>query len=540
MLPRGLLRPAVLALSAGLLSLGCRPDGGPMDEGTGSETGTGSDSDTGEVPDPGFLNPALGAFNVASTQHVPKDIVVQKITLGNTQLLIDGQTAGTLGLGSALGELTGDRLRIFLHGALAVGTHTLQLASHTPDGPRFSAELTMNVTAPDTPLPQVWAELDPEPRDGGAALLLSGAGPDTLLGVLAGGIDPTLRLYRVQEGTWPEMPILETSLQGHVPETMALGPGVAAAALPPTPGSDIAVVRVAYRRGVPGDAVVTRDITLAPEPNIGPLQTAVDLSAGLFRDAEFAALGRPFLLGDVLFAEFLAADDAETAHPGDRGIAYVRRSSDRSNWSIPERVPTAKPLDLDALGPALSLPHLNLGAGISVRLGQRLTGLLTLSDAGAALISAPGEDVDLLPGAPAILSTISSSLGARTVAAVTPDRGVGIAFLGTSGKPKNTVVNVPADKLPDARLTAQPGAGVVLGYSAFLLPYGDAAPVHLVLGDGMRTYVIPLDGPEPLSCRSVVLMPSLDGNRDEPIVPLACLQGDSLRIGALKASLTDP
>ncbi|MCY1013154.1 hypothetical protein OV079_48025 [Nannocystis pusilla] len=512
-----------------------------MGAGTGSDTDAGSDTDSSEVPDPAFLNPALGDFLVASTQHVPKDIVVQKITLGNTQLLIDGQTAGTLGPGSALGELTDDRLRLFLHGALALGTHTLQLASLTPDGPRFSAALTMNVGAPDDPLPQVWTELDPEPRDVGDALLASGAAPDILLGVVSGGLDPTLRLYRADEGAWADTPVLETTLKGYVPEVMSLGPGIAAIVLPPAPGSDGAVVRVAYRRGMPGDAIVTRDLTISPEPNIGPLQTAVDLSADLFRDAEFAALGRPFLLGDVLLTEFLAADDAETAHPGDRAIAHVRRSSDRSSWAAPERVSTAKPLDLDALGPALSLPQLSLGASISVRLGQRVTGLLTLSDAGAALISEPGEEIDLSPGAPAVLTTITSNLGARTVAAVTPDRGIGLAFLGTSGKPKNTAVTVPADKLPDARITAQPAAGVLLGYSAFLLPYGDAAPVRLVLGDGMRTYVLPLVDPEPLSCRAVVLMPSLGGNLDAPAVPLACLQDSgSLRVGVLKASLADP
>ncbi|MDC0717024.1 hypothetical protein [Nannocystis bainbridge] len=525
----------MLTLSAGLLALGCRADGAPIDDDTGSDTGTGSDTEASDVPSPGFLNPALGDFIVSSTQYVPKDIVVQKITVGNTQLIIDGQTAGTLGPGSALGELTGDRLRIFLHGALALGTHTLQMASHTPEGPLFSAELTMNVTAPEIQLPRVWTELEPDPRDVGDALLVSGAGSDSLLGVLARGPVPTLRLYRADADTWAETPLLETTLKGHVPEAMAFAPGIAALALPPTPGSDISVVRIAYRRGMPGDAIVTHDFTIAPEAGIGPLQTAVDLSADIFGHAEFTMLGRPFLLGDVLFAEFIAADDAEIPHPGDRGIAYVRRSSDRSNWSPPERVPTAKPLDLDALGPALSLPHLSLGAGISVRLGQRLTGILSLSDAGAALVSEPGEDIDLLPGVPAVLSTISSNLGARTVAAVTPDRGVGIAFLGTTGKPDNTAVTVPREKLPDARITAQPAAGVLLGYSVFLLPYGDAAPVHLVFGDGMRTYVFPLVDPEPLSCRAVALMPSLGGNLDAPGIPLACLQGESLRVGVLKA-----
>ncbi|MDC0671091.1 hypothetical protein [Nannocystis radixulma] len=540
MLLRGPSRPALLALVAGLSVLACRPPAAGPGDGTDSDTGNDTESGTGEVPDPAFLNPALGEFTVVSTQYVPKDIVVQQITLGNTQLIIDGQTAGTLGPGSALGELTGDRLRIFLHGALALGTHTLQLASHAPEGPLFSAELTMVVTAPITTPPRLTAELEPDPRDVGHALFVSGTSQDSLLGVLAAGPDPALRIYRAGDGTWADAPVVETTLEGHVPETMALGPAIAAVALPPVPGSDLAVVRVAYRRGIPGDAIVTRDLTIAPEPNVGPLQTAVDLSAELFRDAEFAALGRPFLLGDALFGEFLAADDAEIPHPGDRGVVYVRRSSDRTTWSIPERVPTAGPLDLDALGPALSVPQLSLGAGISVRLGQRLAGLLTLSDAGAALISVPGDDISLLPGVPTALSTITSNLGARTVAAVTRERGIGIAFLGTSGAPKSSALVVPAAKLPDFPVTAMPAASVVLGYSAFLVPYGDAAPVHVLLGDGLDTYVVPLADPEPLFCRTVVLLPSLAGNLDAPAIPLACLQDGALRVGLLKAELPAP
>lgn len=540
MIRRGPSRPATLAFSAGLLVSACQAPGVSVDDGTDGDEDSGTAGDTLDVPDPGFLNPALGDFMVVSTQYVPKDIVVQKITLGNTQLIVDGQTAGTLGPGSSLGELTGDRLRIFLHGALAVGAHTLQLASQGADGPRFSAELRMIVNIPNTALPLLRAELDPEPRGVGTALLVSGTGSDALLGVLSAGPDPSLRLYRAGDDAWADAPLVETTLPGHVPEAMSLGPGVAAVALPPAPGSDVTAVRIAYRRAMPGDAIVTRDLVLAPEPDIGPLQTAVDLSADIFRDAEFTALGRPFLLGDTLLAEFLAADDAETPHPGDRGVAHVRRSSDRSQWSVPERVPTPGPLDLDALGPALALPQLSLETGLSVRLGQRVAGLLTLSDAGAALVSVPDDGVDLLPGASGVLATITSNLGSRTVAVVTRERGVGVAFLGTSGKPKSIAVPVATDKLPHVPVTAPPASGVLLGYSAFLVPYGDAAPVHVVLGDGVRTYPIPLVDPEPLLCRAVVLLPSLAGNADAPAIPLACLQGDTLRVGTLQAAVAMP
>jgi hypothetical protein len=532
-------RVARLVLAIGFAALACRPPGGDGEDTGDGEADTGTTGDLDSVPAPAFLNPALGDFTIVSTQYVPKDIVVQRITLGNTQLLIDGQAAGTLGPGSSLGELTGDRLRIFLHGALTLGTHTLQLASHAADGPRFSTELTMNVTAPTTRPPQVRAEIEPEPRDVGDALILSGSGSDALLGVLTAGPTPELRLYRVVDGAWPAAPLAETALPGYTPKAMSFTPGVTARALPPTPGNEAYALRLAYSRGVPGDAILTRDLTVDSEPSFGPLQTAVDLSADLFRDAEFAALGRPFLLGDALLAEFLAADDAETAHPGDRGLVHVRRTSDRTAWSVPERVPTPDPIDLDAIGPALSLPQLTLGGALSVRMGQRLAGLLTLSDAGAALISVPDDNFDLLPGAPALLTTITSNLGARTVAAIGPDRKLAVAFLGTGGRPRNSGQVLGADDLPAASVTAPPAAGVVLGYSAFLVPYGDAAPVHVVLGDGSSVFVAELVDPEPLHCRAVALLPSLAGNTDEPALPLACLQADGLRVGHLTTERPD-
>lgn len=537
---RGPLRSAWLGVLLGL-ALACRPSGGDDGTGTGGEESGATASDTGEIPDPAFLNPALGEFVVESTQHVPKDIVVQAIALGNTELFVDDRSAGTLAAGSTLGELTGARLRIFLHGALTLGTHTLQLVSSAPDGPRFSARLTMIVGGPAAGPPALRVDFAAEPLDVGDALITGGAGPDALLGVLTAGPDPTLRLRLGEAGGWTAEPVVEATLVGHVPQSMAFGPAVFARAVAPRPGSDVASVRIAYRRGLPGDAILTRDLTFAPEPAGGPLETAVDVSAPLFADAEFAALGRPFLLDDTVIAEFLAADDSETPHPGDRGLALVRRRPDGAGWAAPVRVSTPEQIDLDAVGPALELPLLRRSSALSVRIGQRLAGLLTLSDAGAALLSVPVDELALSPGDPCVLTTIVTSLGGRTVAAGTRDHGFGLAFLGTSGRPKSAAAVVAADELPDAPVTAPPAAGVVLGFSTFLLPFDDAAPVHVVFGDGSRTYVAPLASPEPIHCRAVALLPGLGGNDDAaPALPFACLTGGVLRVGVLAVEVAAP
>lgn len=524
--PRSIAAAVLLGLA------GCSTDDPPPADDTGDATAAG---DTETIPDPAFLNPAIGEFTVESSEHVPRDLVVRTVLPGNTQLLLDGQTVGTLAPGSTFGELTTDRLRIFLRGALALGAHTLQLVSTGPGGPKFSAKLTMRVEPPQRLLPGLRAELTGT-LGPGDALLEAGAGEAALLAVVFNAPTPILRLHPLDPldppagSSWSTTPLAEVPLAGHVPGAMAFAPAVSAQRLPGDAG-----LRIAWRRSLPGPAIVTRDLALAPAPALGPEETALDPAAPLFDDAEYVALGRPFLVGDALVAEFTAADDAEIPHPGDRGLAHVRRSRAGAGWAAAQRVPPPGPVDLDATGRALVLTDLAAGA-LSVRVGQRLPGLLTFSDAGAALVSLAPDELELGPGDPCVLTTLATSLGGRTVATVSPDR-LGLTFLATTGTPASKADVPPADKLPEAPITAPAAAGVVLGYSTFLIPYGDAAPVHALLGDGLRANVVPLTDPAPLFCDAVALLASLGGNDDAaPALPFACLGGGEVRLGVLTAA----
>lgn len=505
------------------LALGCRPDdgGGTGGDTDSDDTTTGS---TGEIPDPTFLNPAVGEFVVLSTQHVPRELVVGNITPGNTKLLVDGQSVGTLGPGSALGELTDERLTLFLHGALTSGTHTLRLTSDASDGPRYSSELTMIVEAPEDKPPRLRADLAADALAAGDGLVTAGSGPGSVLGVYTAGPEPTLRLHLAGLDGWLPLPLVEVGLEGHVLDNMSLGPSIGLH-LAPSEGDVVAALTVAYRRGLPGDAVVTRDVTVAPELAVRPPQIAIDRDDPLFATAEYAALGRPFLLGRAVIAEFTAAADSELPHPGDRGLALVRRRTDGS-WAPPVRVATSAPLDLDGVGPVLDLAAPAQVTGLSVRVARRLAGVLTLTDAGAAQISFALDDITLPAADPCVLTTIASSFGSRTVAVAARD-GLRLAFLGTSGDPLSEVPDLPVE-LPDVPATAAPAAAVILGFSTFLVPYGDAAPVHVVRGDGAQMYVEPLNVPEPMHCRAVALLPAAD-----PALPFACLTDGLVRVGVL-------
>lgn len=541
MIPQRARRAAWAGVLAGL-ALACRlDDDGGADGGTDDSTGTTTEG-AGEIPSPAFLNPALGEFLVLTTQHVPRDLVVAGITPGNTELVVDGQSAGPLGPGSTLGELTDERLTLYFHGALTPGTHTLQLASTAPDGPRHSSKLTMIVKAPEGAPPRLRVDLAADPLAAGTGLVAAGSGSGGVLGVLTGGPEPTLRLHLAGPGGWLPAPLAEIGLEGHVLDPMSLGTSIALRLDPPE-GDVVAALTVAHRRGLPGDAVVARDVALAPEIAVGPPRIALGRDDPLFAGAEHVAIGRPALLGRVVVAEFTAAADSEIPHPGDRGLALVRRRTDGS-WAEPVRVATSAPLDLDGLGPVLDLTAPGQVTGLSVRVGQRLAGVLTLTDAGAAQISLALDDITLPSADPCVLTTLASSFGSRTVAVAARDLGLRLAFLGTRGDPVSGVPEFPAGKLPDAPAAGAPAAAVILGFSTFLVPYGDAAPVHVVRGDGAGVDIEPLTVPEPIHCRAVALLPAAAAPHDpdvgDPALPFACLTGGLVRVGILAVDPAAP
>lgn len=529
------MRPSLLLACAALVA--CKAGDG--DEGASEAEDTGvATGDTEAMQDPAFLNPSIGEFSLPSSQHVPKDITVRAIVLGNTQLLLDGRSVGSMPTGDPLGELTEDRLRLDLRGAMTTGVHTLQLVTRAPGGLLYSNELTMRVEQPHTAMPPVTAELDADAIGEGDALVLGGAGRSALLGLVDHGPTPTLRPYLAEAGGWSSTPAGEILLEGHVPEPMSFAPAISALALPPADGEEgPAGVRVAWRRRTADDAIVTRDLALGPEPAADVPRVALELDAPLLAGAEHVELGRPVLAGDALLVEFTAAADAEIAHPGDRGLAQLRWRPLDARWGPAQRISAADPTDLDATGPVNVLEDTSSGEPqVSVRVGQRLPGLLTLSPTGAARLTIASDHLNLYDGEPCVLSTIAGSLGSRTAAIVTRDRGVSLSFFGEGGDLQSDSIAPDPNKMPDAPVTGPPGVGVLVGYTVFLIPYGSAAPVQLVFADGFRAYVQALESPEPLHCQAVALAPGLAGNA-EAALPLACLHAGELRLGTLRAAV---
>ena len=520
-------RPLVLLVLAGLTA--CHAG---SDDETGGDESSGS---TGEpAPTPAFLNPALGAFQVDATQLAAEQLVVQNILPGITQVLIDELAIGSLGPGSPLGSLTEDSLTLLLQGALVAGEHTVQLLTPSKDGARTSVQLTMKVTRVNSNLrPSFTAELDPTLVATGTALLATGAGPGSLLGVLRPATDgPEVQLFRADQGGWGGADSVVVPLEGHVPGAMSLEPAVAVIAFPEPDGSPPRRMRVAYTVALPATAIATRDVALNPDPIVLDPVIAFDLPAALAgTPVEWAAFGRPALLGHNLLVELNAAADTEQAHPGDRRLITSFWRGEELSWAPPQRIGTATPTDLDSLGPApvlRDIPNMS-SPSLSVRIGGAFPGVLTVSDNGAVSITTPPVNVALDVRGEIAMATLVGDFGSRTVAAVDPQGRFSLSLLDTSrGNPARRISPKSA-ALSGVPVTGPLAASVGRGFPFFLVPHGDAAPVAVVASDGEESFVASLGD---LHCDAVALAVTLAGNDPErSAVPLACLANGELRLG---------
>lgn len=521
------LRPLALLVLAGLAACGDPSDEPPADDDGGAPPSE-------PVPAPAFLNPAVGSFLIEATQLEPERMLVQHVEPGATQVLIDGLALARLGPDSPFGELSADSLTLRLRGALAAGEHSLQLMTPGKPGPRYSVRLTMQVAAPDPETrPTFSAALEPTVHATGTALLASGVGPGGLLGVLGSGASaPELRLFRADDDGWSTAEPLVVALEGHVLKAMSPGPAVAAIAVAEADGGPPRRLRVAHTVALPARAVVTRDILLEPEPTVLAPITALDLDAALAgAPAEWAAFGRPALLGPSLLVELNAPADAEQPHPGDHRLIASFWRGDQLRWGPPQRVGTATPTDLDSLGPApvlWDIPNAT-GAALSLRLGGAFPGVLTVSDTGAISITTPPQTAALDVRGEIALATILSDFGSRTVAAVDPQGRFSLSLLDTSRGNAPRRISPKSAELAGLPVTGPLAAGVGRGFPFFLVPHGDAAPVTVVVSNGERSFVQTLDE---LHCDALALAVTLAGNDPErAAIPLACLLHGELRLG---------
>lgn len=522
---------APLLLVASLLA--CHPATAEDDSSSDAE----SSSTGAPSPTPDFLNPAVGSFRIDANQTDPELFVVQDIILGVTQVLLDGESLGTLQAPNTVGSLTSETLSLTVHGALAIGTHTLQLLTLTPDAPLYSVELEMKVEAPDPKTRPAWsASVDQDPVASGQILFASGVGADGLLALLSpGDPDPQLRIFTAdtKRGWTTATPIL-MALPGHVLLDMSFTPAVSTVAFPEPNDGAPKRLRVAYNIGLPAAQIATRDVLLDPDPAVLDPVLAFNLGDALgTAQVEWAAFGRPVAVGDTLLTELHAAPDAEQPHPGDHRLVTSLWRGDSLGWTPPQQIGTAAPSDLDALGPAPVLVDIarDRSTTLSVRLGGAYPALLDISDDGAVSLTVPPLTPPLDVSGDINLATIVSNFGSRTVAAVDTTGQVSLSMLDTSRGNGPQRASPKSTSLPSAPATGALAPGVARGYPIFLIPYGIAAPVQLVASDGGNSFVQPLAD---LHCDAVALAATLAGNDPKnPVIPLACLLDGELRLGQL-------
>ena len=513
---------------------------------SGSDDASGSDDSSGttgeSTPAPAFLNPAVGGFRIAANQLEPELLLVQNIEPGVTQVLVDNLASAGLGPDGPFGELTEDSLTLLVRGALIAGEHSLQLLTPSPEGPRYSVRLTMQIQPPDPGLrPTFGVDLGAAPIATGNALIASGGGEGGLLGVLGmDGTTPKLRLFPADADGWSADASVVVPLAGHVPGDMSLTPAVAAIALPEQGGGPARRMRVAYTVGLPASAIATRDIALDPDPVVLEPVTAFDLPTALAgTPVEWATFGRPALLGQTLLAELHAAADTEQPHPGDRRLVASFWRGEALSWAPPQRIGTATPTDLDSLGPAPVLWDISgvNSPALSLRLGGAFPGVLTVSDTGALSITSPIVTTPLDVRGEIALTTIISDFGSRTVAAVDPQGRFSLSLLDTSRGNAPRRISPKAAQLGGSPVTGSLAAGVGRGFPFFLVPHGDVAPVTVVVSDGAESFVQTLAD---LHCDALALAVTLAGNDPElAAVPLACLLNGELRLGRITVTAPD-
>lgn len=507
----------IVVVLAGLSLAGC-----PSQESSDEEGGT-SEAEV-PIPSPAFISPAQGEVPIESTRHIALEFSVEGITPGNTQVLLDDRSLGALAGESVIGELDEGRLRLYLRGALALGKHTLRLVSSGDQGPLFSSELTLAIEAPKEEPPAFRAVLVPDPITSGDSMTVGGGG---ILTVLDMSPAPVVRVVLPEKDGWAGEPAAEVPLDGYVFEPMSFRPAYAAT-------RTAQGLRVAHRRGLPGDAVVTREVVLMASPELGEPRVALDLSAEIFGGSEATALGSVGLVADALLVEFTAAADSEVPHPGDRGLVHQRWRA--GGWTHPERVATAAPTDLDALGPLVGLADLDQSRrpAFAARVGRRWPARVMISQGGGAQVEIGPASLELPEGDPSVVTALTSDLDAYAILGATPGT-LGLALYSTSGVGEAVKAVPSSAKLPKVPLSAAPAVGVVLGYSTFLAPFGGDAPVHVLFSQGARVFVAPLEQPAPLYCDAVALFPGLGGNAPAPALAFACLREGTLRHGVLSA-----
>ncbi|MCX4245283.1 hypothetical protein [Paraliomyxa miuraensis] len=543
-----MLLPAPRPCSAALglcvvLGLGCTgDDASPMRDDAG-------DSTTGDQapPRPLFSEPVSGMLLLPTSRSDDLVLKVHDVLPGKTELLVDGRTLGFLGAGASAGRLEAEQLTVRLRGAMVAGRH--EMVMRTLDAVEITESSVIDVELLRDL--EVIPAADPPSVTALSArhVLAQGTGDDALLVVLddTEPSQPVVHLLpRTDEG-WDldgrrtvTVAGLDLDTEPRVLPVTALRHGRTAS----EPGR----LRVAWRVGAPGTRIDVLDVAwddASPEHPPGTSLSLPDAVAGAVTGSapEWAELGRPWLLGELLVAELWAPVDVEAPRPGDHALLWTRvhdqpnAAPDDPPLSLdsPQRIFVLGSLvDLDRLGPALDRVTAEAGgpALVTIRADQHQPLVLEHDPAGGLRMRptvVDGRDrsftfVDLP------LATVVGAFGSRTVAGLIAHangrmRITGIDDIGDGGVDETSL---GADDMPPLDLvTGEPATSSVGGLPVFLVPYGADEAVHAAYSTGSTGQVVALDS---LRCASVALAdrPNADGE-----VPLACVVEGELALGTL-------
>jgi hypothetical protein len=375
-------------------------------------------------------------------------------------------------------------------------------------------------------------------RIAGSRLLAFGEGDDAVLVVLEPA-DPEPRLVLVPRGEsgWDVAGARTVAAAG-----LRLGPEErvlpAAALRRERADGDPGRVRVAFRVGAPGERIDVLDVAWdEAAPELVP-QASLDVGTALGdRAAEWAELGRPWLVADLLLAELWAPVDVESPRPGDRALVWSRVQDATPGLEAPQRVSVhADLVDLDRLGPALDRAASEVGAPaiLTIRADQHQPLVLEHDPTGGLRLRQTVQDgtdrtfafVDLP------LASVIGAFGSRTVAGLTATASgrLRVALVDDIGAEGLRDTSLSDEDLPAFdQVTGELAPGSVAGLTVFLVPYGPELPVQAVHTAGGPVRVTPL--PE-LACDAVALAPAPD---DDGELPLACARDGELWLGSLRA-----
>lgn len=524
-----------------LLAIACGGDDGKADAGLDD----GASGTTGEaaLPVPAFAEPASGQLSLPATRAEDLELTVQGVMPGRTELVIDERSLGPLGEDAIAGRLDEDTLVLRVRGSMVEGLHRVRLRNADASGMLDSEMVEVRITA----------ELDLEPTAGaltpsglaGTKLVAMGEGDDAILVVLEPAAetptdDAAPRLHLVPRGAsgWDVAAARTITAAG-----LSLAPDErvlpAAALRRDRSDDDPGRVRVAFRVGTPGSRIDLLDVAWeVATPEITPQASLTVEAAVAGRPAEWAELGRPWLVADLLVAELWAPVDVESSRPGDRTLVSSRVRADVPTLDPPQRVSvTADLVDLDRLGPALDHAAAEVGAPaiFTIRADQRQPLVLEPDPTGGLrmrpTVLEGGERTFAFVDLP--LASVVGAFGSRTVAGLTTTSSgrMRVALLDDLGEQGLRDTSLGDEELPAFdQVTGEIALGSIAGIPVFLVPYGPELPVHAVRSTGLRVEVTAL--PE-LQCDAVALAPSPDAGGE---LPLACARDGELWIGSLHAT----